>query len=150
MGAPAVLVAASWLAGQLLDGHVHKVHNGGRLVHCAGVVVEVVVRRAGDKEADVEVWFFSEKDRWLPPQNRTVRLRVAKGPPLTLQLDGDHFEGKITSPTDDWTIPLEVEVVQAGRTSRARLTWTALDDRSGFDDRRTIERRPPGGRIRKE
>jgi hypothetical protein len=61
-------VLTSLLAGQMLDGHVHRVQNGGVLVHCGGHVVEVVVRRrgevvAGGPVASIEAWLVDQPRR---------------------------------------------------------------------------------------
>jgi hypothetical protein len=137
----AAAVVAAWLAGQMVDGHVHKVQNGGLLVHCGGGVVEVIVRRRGEvvdggHVADIEAWLWNERDRWVPPTGRT--LRVSEGPrgkPVQLQIARDHFVGKLPTTSDDGPLPLEVELTSGGKTSRARVTWTNLDDRERIDDR---------------
>jgi hypothetical protein len=136
------------LAGQMIDGHVHKVQNGGLLVHCGGKVVEIVVRRRGEvvegvPVVDVEGWLFSEKDAWLAPDGRTLRLReIRRRTEVTLQPARDHFEGKLPIASEDGTVPIELELSDRGRISRARLTWTNLDERERIDDGRIS--RPPG------
>jgi hypothetical protein len=128
------------VAGQLIDGHVHKVQNGGLLVHCGGRVVEIVVRRRGEvvegvPVVAVESWLFSEKDAWLPPDGRTLRMReTRRRTEVTLQPVRDHFEGKLPIASEDGTVPIELELVDRGRISRARVTWTNLDDRERIDD----------------
>jgi hypothetical protein len=148
------------LAGQLIDGHVHKVQNGGVLVHCGGRVVEIVVHRRGEgidgvPVVDVEGWLFNEKDAWLPPEGRTLRVRETRRRiEITLQPTRDHFEGKLPIASDDGTVPIELELADRGRVSRARLTWSNLDDRERIDDGltprlrdlvppRRLPRRPP-------
>ena len=156
------------VAGQQIDGHVHKVQNGGRLVHCGGRVVEIVVRRRGEAVdgvpvVGVEGWLFSEKDAWLPPEGRTLRVRESRRRiEVTLQPVRDHFEGKLPIASDDGTVPIELELVDRGRVSRARLTWTNLDDRERIDDalsprlrglgppRRAPPLRPPGRPDRRD
>jgi hypothetical protein len=155
LGAAAV-VAAAWLAGQMIDGHVHKVQNGGVLVHCGGGVVEVIVRRRGEvvdggHVADVEAWLWNEKDRWVPPTGRSVRVSEGpRGKAVLLQTVRDHFEGKLPTSAEDGPLPLEVVVVVGGgKTSRARVTWTNLDDRERMNDgrmplmRQRGKQRPP-------
>jgi hypothetical protein len=155
------LAGVALLAGQMIDGHVHRVHNGGVLVHCGGHVVEVVVRRRGEvvegaPSADVEAWLWTEKDAWLPPAGRSLRLREGRdGKPVTLQVVRDHFEGKLTTSADDGSLMLEVELTEGSRTSRVRLLWTNLDERERMNDGRVPlrgktrpaprppERRPP-------
>jgi hypothetical protein len=148
------LVALALFAGQLIDGHVHKVQNGGRLVHCGGRVVEIVVHHRGEvldgvPVVDVEGWLFTEKDAWLPPEGRTLRLReTRRRAEVTLQPTRDHFEGKLPIASEDGTVPIELELADRGRTSRARLTWTNLDDRERIEDGRSplikrVRPRPP-------
>jgi hypothetical protein len=149
MIAAAAVVGAAWLAGQMIDGHVHKVQNGGVLVHCAGGVVEVVVRRRGDaRVADVEAWLWNEKDRWVPPTGRSLRLREGRGAWVPLAVVRDHFEGRLATSSEDAPLSLEVEVSTGGRSGRARLTWTNLDERERIDDGRTPRlRQRPAPRI---
>jgi hypothetical protein len=147
---PTLAALILW-AGQMIDGHVHKVQNGGVLVHCGGRVLEVIVRRRGEAAGqvplvDIEAWLFNEKDGWVPPTGRTLRLREAGQPQdVTLDVVRDHFEGKLPVSADDGPVPIEVELIHDGRASRARLTWTNLDERERMDDGRT----PKGGRRRK-
>jgi len=139
MVSPSVAVLVL-LAGQMIDGHIHKVQKGGLLVHSGGRVVEIVVHRRGSvvdgvPVVDVEGWLFSEKDAWLPPDGRTLRVReTRRRTEVTLQPMRDHFEGKLPIASDDGTVPIELELADHGRVSRASLTWTNLDDRERIDD----------------
>jgi hypothetical protein len=135
------LVVLMWFAGQMLDGHVHKVQNGGKLVHCGGRVVEIVVHRRGEVIADIPVvdvegWLYTEKDAWVPPEGKSLRLReTSRRIEVTLEPTRDHFAGKLPVLGEAGDIPIELEVFDGNRTTRARLTWTNLDERERLDDR---------------
>jgi len=147
------MVVVAWLAGQMLDGHVHKVQNGGLLVHCGGQVVELVVRRRGERgetgpTAAVEAWLFSEKDAWIPPDGRTLRVREQGSKhEVALTQVRDHFEGKLPIGAEDGPLKLDVTLVYKGHTAHSRLTWTNLDDREriedGIEPRRGLLRQRP-------
>jgi hypothetical protein len=92
----------------------------------------------------VEGWLFSEKDAWLSPDGRTLRMReTRRRTEITLQPVRDHFEGKLPIASEDGTVPIELEFVDRGRISRARLTWTNLDERERIDDALTPKLRSP-------
>jgi hypothetical protein len=143
-----ILAALIVWAGQMIDGHVHKVQNGGVLVHCGGRVLEVIVRRRGEllgqiPLVDIEAWLFDEKDAWVPPAGRTLRLREAgRRKEVTLEVVRDHFEGKLPVSADDGPVPIEVDLIDRGRVKRARLTWTNLDERERMDDGGFQKNRP--------
>lgn len=131
------LVFVIILAGQMVDGHVHKAHHGGVIAHFDRKHVEVVVG-----EGLVTVWLLNEKERVIPPKGIRGQVRLVleksvdggtKTQTVVLQKVADHLEASADVQEAD-TVTGTLEFRLKGRVTKAAFRWTPLDARKRLDD----------------